>query len=182
LPESSVALLHQWHDFYILMATVSATIIGAMFVVASVASSYLTPENATRSRNFLSPIVIHLSTIVLGCAATLVPSLAAVPFAILFGIGGLAGLAYSVFIACLVSRNELILEDRLWYAIVPILGYLIMIAAAILILRQEPWGLEILAIAFVILLLAGIRNAWDLTLFFVTRENRPSEPGDRGSA
>jgi hypothetical protein len=174
LPASPVALLHEWHDFYILIATVSATIIGAMFVVASVASSFLTPENAAQSRNFLSPIVIHLSTIVLGCAAAMVPSLAPRPFGILFGLGGLAGLAYSVFIALRVRSNKLDLEDRFWYALLPVVGYLVMIAAAILVLRQEPWALEILAIALAILLVAGIRNAWDLTLFFVSRESRPN--------
>ncbi len=174
MSQSAVALLQQWHDYYILMATVSATIIGAMFVVASVASSFLTPKNATQSRAFLSPIVIHLSTIVLSCAAAMVPSLAAAPFGILLGLGSLAGLAYSVFIASRVRRSNVDLEDRLWYAVLPIIGYLMMMAAAILVLRQEPWALEIFGIALAILLVAGIRNAWDLTLFFVTRENRPS--------
>lgn len=174
MPQSSVALLDDWHDFYIVMATVSATIIGAMFVVASVASSFLSPKNAAQSRAFLSPIVIHLSTIVLGCAAGMVPRLAPTTFGICFGLGGVAGLGYSVFIALRVRRSKLDLEDRLWYAVVPVVGYLVMLAAAIRMLRQEPWALESLAIAFAILLVTGIRNAWDLTLFFVTQENRSS--------
>lgn len=174
MPQSSVALLDDWHDFYIVMATVSATIIGAMFVVASIASGYLTAKSVTQGRIYLSPIVIHLSTIVLGCAAAMVPSLAPMTFGIFFGLGGVAGLGYSVFIALRVRHSKLDLEDRLWYAVVPVVGYFVMLAAAILMLRQEPWALESLAIAFAILLVTGIRNAWDLTLFFVTRENRSS--------
>jgi len=114
------------------MATVSATIISAMFVVASVASSFLTPKNAAQSRAFLSPIVIHLSTVVLSCAVAMVPSLSAEPFGILLGLGSLVGLAYSVFIAFRVRRSNVDLEDRLWYAVLPIIGYLVLMAAAIL--------------------------------------------------
>jgi hypothetical protein len=169
VPESPIALLHEWHDFYILIATVSATIIGSMFVVASIASVNITPQSVAQGRIYLSPIVMHLSTIVFACAIVMVPRLGAWPFGIIFGLGGLVGLAYSAYIAMRVGKSNLDLEDRLWYAVVPVAAYLTMVAGAILILRQEAWALETLAAALAVLLVTGIRNAWDLTLFYLTR-------------
>jgi hypothetical protein len=167
--DSPIAQLQDWHDFYILIGTVAATIIGAMFVVVSIATSYLTPESAARSRTFLSPIVLHLSTVVLGCAVVMVPGLGAKAFAILVGLGGLLGLLYSLLIASRVRESEVDLEDRIWYAVVPILAYLVMITAAILVLRQDPFALDALAAAGALFLVTGIRNAWDLTLFFAVK-------------
>jgi hypothetical protein len=166
LPDSPIPLISEWHDFYVLIGTVAATIIGAMFVVVSIATSYLTPEGAARSRTFLSPIVLHLSTVVLGCAAVMVPGLGPTLFAILFGVGGLIGFLYSTLIAARVRQSEVDLEDRIWYAAVPLISYLVMITAAVLVLRQDPVGLDTLAAANALLLVTGIRNAWDLTLFF----------------
>jgi len=173
LPESTVASLHDWHDFYILIATVAVTIIGAMFVVASIASPYLTPTRAAQSRNYLSPIVLHLATAVLGCAAVMVPNLAEAGFVILFGVGGLGGLVYSVLITVRIWHHNHDNEDRLWYAVVPVFGYIAMLVAVLLVLLNEPAAVDVLAGAVALLLVAGIRNAWDLTLFFVTRERGP---------
>jgi hypothetical protein len=173
LPDSPIAQLQEWRDFYVLIGTVAVTIIGAMFVVVSIATSYLTPEGAARSRTFLSPIVLHLSTVVLGCAAVMVPGLRAIAFAILVGLGGLLGLLYSLLIVSRVRKSEVDLEDRIWYAAVPVMAYLVMITAAILVLRQDPFGLDALAAANALFLVTGIRNAWDLTLFFAVKANQP---------
>jgi hypothetical protein len=174
LPESAVASLHDWHDFYILIATVAVTIIGAMFVVASIASPYLTSARAAQSRAFFSPIVLHLSTMVLGCAAVMMPNLTDIGFVILFGLGGLGGLVYSLLITFRIMHIHDDVEDRLWYAVVPDIGYVVMLGSVMLALKHEPMALDILAGAMALLLIAGIRNAWDLTLFFVTRERGPS--------
>jgi hypothetical protein len=172
LPPSPVASLSAWHDYYILIATVAVTIIGAMFVVASIASTYLTAASAAQGRRFLSPIVLHLSTSVLGCAAVMVPNLTALAFEILFGAGAVGGLFYSCFITLRIRSSNLDLEDHVWYSVLPVVGYLVMLASVILVLLGGPWPLETLAGAVAILLVTGIRNAWDLTLFFVTRERR----------
>ena len=174
MPQSAVASLHDWHDFYILIASVAVTIIGAMFVVASIASPYLTPARAAQSRAFLSPIVLHLSTTVLGCAAVMMPNLTDLGFSILFGLGGLGGLVYSLLITFRILHIHDDFEDRIWYAIVPDIGYIFVLSSVPLALMHNPLALDMLGAAVAILLVAGIRNAWDLTLFFVMRERGPS--------
>jgi hypothetical protein len=44
--------------------------------------------------------------------------------------------------------------------------------------RQSPAGLDLLAAAQITLLLAGIRNAWDMMLWIVIRAPTPNV-GDR---
>jgi hypothetical protein len=57
------------------IGTASATLLGAMFVVASIGSGYLTQERSTGISAFLTPTVIHMASVVGGCALALVPSL-----------------------------------------------------------------------------------------------------------
>jgi hypothetical protein len=59
--------------------------------------------------------------------------------------------------------------DRLFYALIPIIGYLLVLGSAILLLERSQWSLEALALALITLLVAGIRNAWDMTMWIVIR-------------
>ena len=166
---SLAAILKDWHDFYAVLATAAATIMAAMFVVASIASGFLKPERASETRVFLTPTVIHLAAVFIASALVLVSSLDGRTLGVLAGLLGLIGLAYSSAVGWNVSRRGPALEltDRLWYGLLPVAGYIAMLAAASTALRQGPHCLETLAAALAFLLLAGIRNAWDLLLFFV---------------
>jgi hypothetical protein len=59
--------------------------------------------------------------------------------------------------------------DRMFYATVPLLGYLLVLAAGILLLLGKGWSAEISAAALVVLLFAGVRNAWDMTTWIMMR-------------
>jgi hypothetical protein len=50
--------------------------------------------------------------------------------------------------------------------------------AALLLFRQSPAGLDLLAAGQITLLLAAIRNAWDMMLWIVIRAPAPNV-GDR---
>ena len=45
----TVEAFHAWRDFYVLLGTGAATLIGAMFVVVSIGSSFLTEKSEPRS-------------------------------------------------------------------------------------------------------------------------------------
>ena len=140
-----------------------------MFVVASIGGSLLTQERAAGVRLFVTPTVIHLTSVVLGCALVMVPSLQTISLGILFGIGGGVGLVYSIIRAVRIRQRKLELVDHFWYGAAPAIAYAIMIAAAVMALMLAPYALEVLAISVTMLLVAGIRNAWDLLLFFVAQ-------------
>jgi hypothetical protein len=172
--------LRGWHEYYAVLATAASTIMAAMFVVASIASGFLKPERASETRFFLTPTVIHLAAVLFASALVLVPSLDGRTLGVLAGLVGLAGLVYSCAIGWNVSRRGPGLEliDRLWYGLLPVAGYIAMLAAALMAFRHGAYCLETFAAALAFLLLAGIRNAWDLLLFFVIQSKGPAKGPD----
>ena len=58
------------------------------------------------------------------------------------------------------------------YGILPGLGYLALLGAAVSIYLEKEFGLDALAGALLLLAIVNIRNAWDLTLTMVLRHSR----------
>jgi hypothetical protein len=169
---SPAALLHEWHEFFVLVGTASATLVGLMFVAASIGASIFSHEHRAAMKAFISPTVVHFSAVMFICIVALVPSQTWTTLAGLTAAGGLAGLAYSgrVWVQLFVGqRFKVDLIDRLFYALVPVAGYVLVLAAAVLLFRQSAAGDDVLAAALITLLLAGIRNAWDMTMWIVIR-------------
>ena len=63
-------------------------------------------------------------------------------------------------------------EDYLAYGLLPGLGYLALLAAAVSIYLEKDFGLNALAGALLLLAIVNIRNAWDLTLTMVRKHRR----------
>ena len=166
-------LLAPWHDFYVVTGTAGATLVGLLFVAASLGSSIFTEERRAAFRAFVSPSVVHFS----GALALSLAALSPIRHWLLLGLleGGLAlfGLAYSAIILGAMIRLDLIaridLEDRIWYSVLPAVSYALLIAAAALLLAGQPVGLALLPSGIGLLLVVGIRNAWDITAWTITR-------------
>lgn len=169
--EPVIELLHAWHDFFVTLATGAATLIGAMFVVMSIGTGVLTRDRTLQIRAFYTATIVHLGGVLLGGLLAMVPSLDRTSFAILVGIGGLVGLGFCLHLLPVIWRvgSDLVLEDWFWYVGAPIAGYLTLLAAAACLLGDWRRSLELIGFALVLLLLAGIRNAWDMIIYLVIR-------------
>ena len=174
--------IHGWHDFYILIATAAATLIGLMFVAASVGASVFNAEREVPMRAFLTPTVVHFSAILVSCLISLAPSPSRAVLGALIAATGGVGLFYSWHAVSNLRRRGIMLrrdlEDRLCYAIIPITIYLALIATGIVIAIAPPVGLDMLAVVLVALLLLGIHNAWDMTLWIVLNTGNDPKPVD----
>jgi hypothetical protein len=169
---SAAEAFREWHDFYVLLGTAAATLIGAMFVVASIGAGFLTRRHAPQIRVFLTPTVIHLSSIVLASVIAVVPALAWRSLAVGFAAGGGAGLAYSAAVGWDVARRRVEWSDQMWYALIPFVGYGVILAAALSILLGAVPSFPAVAAGLVLLLVASIRNAWDMIIFFASQDRR----------
>ncbi len=126
--------LRDWHDFYLLIGTAAATLIGLTFVAASVgASAALTAERAANWRMFLTPTVLHFSAVLIVCLIALAPvgaSLGALLLAV--GIVGIAcGSGHWVGMRRRGLTRHIDLADRMLYVRLPIVGYLLLAAASV---------------------------------------------------
>lgn len=92
--------LLRWHDFYSLSGTAAATLVGLMFVAASLGAGVFTREHQVGIRSFLSPTVVHFSAVLLLCLIASVPG-TWLSMGILVVGAGLIGLGHS----CLIWRR-----------------------------------------------------------------------------
>ena len=163
--------LHAWHEFYILLGTAGATLLALLFVAVSLGTGYLSSADQQGTRTFMSPVVIHFTSVFFLSAVCLVPSHGPIFFATLIGTTAVLGVAVSIVITVWVLRTELTqyLPDYLAYGLLPVGAYLAMLAASIMIYGGHAYAFEVLASGMLLLAIVNIRNAWDLTLSMVRR-------------
>jgi hypothetical protein len=165
--------LAPWHDFYALMGGASATMVGLLFVAASVSSGAFSRSSRGAQRMFLSASVIQFASVLGGCLIILAPLQRWGELGGLILASGAFGLAYCGMAWRDAVRDGLDkridLEDRFWYAIAPAVGYLFMVCAGIALILRLDQGCAALALAMGALLVIAIHNAWDITIWSVMR-------------
>jgi hypothetical protein len=168
-----VVNLKQWHDFYALIGTASATLVGLIFIADSIGAGVFTREHQVGIRSFLSPTVVHFSSVLIICLLATVPTENWSLLGVFLTVVGLIGLSYSAWIWRRMTKHGLTasidVADRLWYAFWPIAGYLLVAISGAGLELHALRGLDVLAIALILLLLTGIRNAWDMTIWIIDR-------------
>ena len=162
--------LAEWRDFYVMIGTASGAIVGATFIVATLAAGL--ESRAIGMRGFITPIAVHLGSVLVGSAILTVPTLGLLSLSVLLGAGGFAGTLYSVVVAGRIWRMKLDRDDRVFYIVLPVLAYTAMTVAAVTARWVPENALDILAVSLVTLLIIGMRNAWDMTSFMITRERK----------
>jgi hypothetical protein len=170
----TVEALKEWHDFYVLVGTAGATLLALLFVAASLGTGFLTEERETATNTFMSPVVVHFTSVFFLSAIALSPWHQPKIFAALIGVTALIGAILSTYITIQVLRTNMTnhVEDYLAYGLLPDLGYLALLVAAVSIYLEKDFGLGVLAGALLLLAVVNIRNAWDLTLTMVRRPRR----------
>ena len=162
-----------WHEFYSLLGQASATMIGLLFVAASVGAGVFTQSGRGGLRMFLTSSVVQFGSTLAGCLIVLVPIRQWEVFGALVSVLGVFGLVYSALAWRDASRDGLIVkidwEDRSWYGLAPAVAYLLEITAGVILMLKLHIGCCLLAAALGGLLLMAIHNAWDITVWSVTR-------------
>jgi hypothetical protein len=170
--------LHEWHEFYILLGTAGATLLALLFVAVSLGTGFLNSKDQQGTRTFMSPVVIHFTSVFFLSAVCLVPSHGPVFFAVLIAGTAVVGVVVSIVISVWVVRTELTyyLPDYFAYGLLPVGAYLALLVASIMIYLGRDYALEVLAGGLLVLAVVNVRNAWDLTLSMVRRHagQRPS--------
>ncbi len=172
--------LRDWRDFYVMGGTAAATLVGLMFVFISIAASRFSDNYLVPMRAFITPTVAHFAAVLFVCLVSIMPGHSGRSLGGVLGVGALIGLGYCGRVLVLISRRfaaGLTWEDRAFYALIPLFGYLVLLASAILEIDERPAEANLLAaIALIVLVAAGLRNAWDMTVWMTTRGTTPAPP------
>ena len=174
-----ILALAPWHEFYTVLGEASATMTGLLFVAASVGSGIFSEGRRGALRIFLSASVVQFGTILAGCLMVLAPLKQPEYLGGMILACGVFGLGYSA-IAWRGTvhdglSNKIDLEDRLWYAVAPAVGYLFEAGAGLALILRQDLGCWALAASMGTLLLVAIHNAWDITVWSITRHAKRPE-------
>src|ERR1700687_2803668 len=92
---SVAELFHGWHDFFLLLGTASATLVGLMFIAVSIGANIFKEENRPALEVFLGPPFVHVAAVLVFCLLAVVPLHGWLSLACLAGAIGLAGFVYA---------------------------------------------------------------------------------------
>jgi hypothetical protein len=161
-------MLQGWDNFYYLIGSASASLIGLLFVVMTLTAGRERSRILRGVSLYMMPTVVHFGVVLSVSAVALAPRLPALARGIvfcLFAIGGFAAsIRASVGIAHPRDSNYSPHWSDFWcYGAAPAAIYLGLGAvAAAAFWVGAPWAPFAMAGLLLGLLLLGIRNAWDL--------------------
>jgi hypothetical protein len=166
--------MEAWHEFFLLIGTAGFTLTGLLFVVVSFGSRTVATSASTGVRAFVSPNVVHLSATLVVAAVLLIPHVSAAVVGLFLCSGALASLGYLAYTK--VHRrwreNKLSLLDWVWFVGLPTTVYVVLFLSGVGLLLGVVWSMYGTAVALILLLVIGIRNAWDLVIWMAEQEHR----------
>ncbi len=175
------SILSGWDNFYVIAGSSAAGLTGLTFIVITLAAE-ARRVNPNGLRIYITPTIVHFAA-VLGAAAFLsMPHHTVLSVSLGCGLAGIAGLMYIGLITASMRRVITyvpVLEDWLWHSVLPGIAYGSLLAVAFFIWRWPARSMYAVAAAFVLLMIAGIHNAWDIAVWnSLHREN--GAPRDAG--
>jgi hypothetical protein len=172
-----------WANFYVIVGTSAGALIGLQFVVMTlIADMPITRRDAEAGGAFSTPSVVHFGVVVLLSAAGSAPWNGIIAVAILWGLVGLAGVAY-VFVVARRLRAQTayqpVFEDTLFHVLLPFAAYALLVASAGTGFFYPRLALFLVGAVVLLLLFIGIHNAWDIVVYQVFVRKREQTEAER---
>jgi hypothetical protein len=178
-----MTLLADWENFYVILGSSGAALTGLQFVVIT-----LLPETRQRGGTaeidaFATPTIVHFGAVLLLSAILSVPWSSVASAGLALGACGVGGVTYAALVVRRATRQtgyRLVLEDWLWYVVLPCVAYSVVLLAALTIVRHTASALFVIGAMVLLLLFIGIHNSWDsVTYVAIDQRREPAGGTDR---
>ena len=166
-------MFKDWDNYYLLLGGASGSLIGLLFIVATL-SAGRDPEQMHRgSAVYTTPTVYNLAVVLVLSAMAMAPGIGAITAGLVLGGCGLVGLWYCGWIGLRINHLE-VGEPPHWtdfwfYSAAPFAVYLGLTTSAALVWLDGPLAPGWIAAMLMLMLLSAIRNAWDLVTWLAPR-------------
>lgn len=165
-----MAELGEWESFYVIIGSAAAVLIGLQFVMMTLVAAGNVPRPREAGAAFATPTIIHFGTPFVIAALLRMPWHGIGPAAALWGVIGLAGLAYTGVVVRRMRSQTAYRpegEDWLFHGALPFLAYGDLAICALVALSHVRGALFGVGAATLVLLCVGIHNAWDAVSYHV---------------
>jgi pyridoxamine 5'-phosphate oxidase-like protein len=182
MEQAALSPFAAWESFYVVIGSSSAVLIGLQFVVITLSAEINAPGVGSAVGAFSTPTIVHFCAVLLIAAILCAPWPGRSSAAIALGVCGVAGLAYALLVVRRARRQTIyvpVLEDWIWYNVLPLIAYAALLVAAVLLQRYPAPSLFVMGGTALLLLFVGIHNAWDTVTYIVLRRQRPEGDGDQ---
>jgi membrane protein CcdC involved in cytochrome C biogenesis len=161
--------LERWANFYLLMSTAVATLIGLLFVVIALAAERRHGDPA-KILIYLTPTVIYFASILFLAALLIFPNHSRLTSTLCICLVGVVGLIYSgiSLIGGGVRKSYYERSDLIYYAIIPSAAYGLLVLGGVLFLHAPQSGLTLVPAGMLSLLAIAIRNSWAIAIDVVS--------------
>jgi hypothetical protein len=165
-----------WDNFYFLIGSASAGLIGLLFVVVTLTAGFERSQATRGASLYLTPTALHFAVVLSVSAVAVAPRLAVSTQAAVVGLIALVGLVNTVGVCIGIGRPPAGPETPHWsdfwlYGVVPTAIYLGLCAAAVGLGVGAEWAVPAMAALLLVLLLTAIRNAWDLVTWIAPKRS-----------
>lgn len=184
---AALPALGAWTDFYMIVGPAAATLTGLQFVVVALVRDGMTNASPLGASVFTTPTVVHFAMVLLIAAVMAAPWASVTSVAIALAVCGIGGVAYALRL--MLRMRKMIREegytpvavDWLWHAVAPLVAYVVIGGAGVVMRRAMGGGLFAVAGATLVLLLIGVHNAWDVATYIALEQRkRVGGDGERG--
>ncbi len=179
MPETFSQTLQNWQTFYFLVGGAAAGLVGLTFVAITVGSATVTMQNVAALRTFVNPSLIHFVYVLVTASVVVMPTITGMQLGVLLAVAGLVSAGRALgnvpYMWDRYKSRVVDLHDWAWYFAAPFVSYLMYLAVGAGLLRGAVQAVNALAWASMLLLVAGIRNAWDMVLWFMMTKNQPPQ-------
>ncbi|MEP7074665.1 MAG: hypothetical protein ABI878_02555 [Acidobacteriota bacterium] len=159
-----------WGNFYVVVGSAAGALIGLQFVVLTLISQRPQRAQPAAGATFATPTIVHFGSVLFVAALMLAPWRSAASAAIVWGIAGLAGLLYELYITHMIRKQDFYepaLEDWLFHCALPLAAFAILAGSALTAAWRLHESLFAVALSVLLFLLIGIHNAWDAVTWHV---------------
>ena len=164
-----------WDNFYLMIGSAGAALIGLLFVVMTLTSGFERAKTLRATTIYMTPTAIHFGVVLASSAVALAPRLPTSLAALLFAISALAGLGNAIW-ACIGIRAGFPggepphWTDFWFYGALPALMYVVLLGTSLALWLRMDWAPLAAGGCLLVLLLLGIRDAWDLVTWMAPRQ------------
>lgn len=167
-----------WSNFYFMLGSASASLVGLMFVVTTLTRGGDRTQVELGQRLFMTPTVFNFAAVLTLSGLALVPRLDGRTQLTVMALLGAYGFGYAVVInsqaiRALIRQGPTPHWSDLWcYGVIPLGIYAGLEAMILTRMAGVEWGTFGMALSLLALLLIAIRNAWDLVTWLAPRREQ----------